>query len=55
MSLIRSQAATRAGMLHCDPLERADARPEELAKVYDQTGIAGQQCERANDALRERI
>ncbi|WGS43135.1 DUF2514 domain-containing protein [Burkholderia sp. JSH-S8] len=37
--------------LLADVLGRTDARAGELAKVADERGIAGQQCERSYDAL----
>ncbi|KVX52976.1 DUF2514 family protein [Burkholderia stagnalis] len=37
--------------LLADVLGRADTRAGELAKIADERGIAGQQCERSYDAL----
>ncbi|WP_082416165.1 DUF2514 domain-containing protein [Pseudomonas sp. NBRC 111127] len=51
-AIARGQAATRAAMVLSDLLARADARAGELAKAYDQARIAGVQCEREYDALR---
>ncbi|MBA1209392.1 DUF2514 domain-containing protein [Pseudomonas fulva] len=48
----RGQAATRAAMVLSDLLARADARAGELAKAYDQSRIAGEQCEREYDGMR---
>ncbi|QXI49175.1 DUF2514 domain-containing protein [Pseudomonas anuradhapurensis] len=53
-AIARGQAATRAAMVLSDLLARADERAGELAKAYDRARIAGQQCERAYDALSNR-
>ena len=50
-AVARGQAATRAAMVLSDLLTRADARAGELAKAYDQSRIAGEQCRREYDAL----
>ncbi|MBF8674799.1 DUF2514 domain-containing protein [Pseudomonas fulva] len=50
-AVARGQAATRAAMVLSDLLARADARAGELAKAYDQSRIAGEQCRREYDAL----
>lgn len=50
-AVARGQAATRAAMVLSDLLARADARAGELAKAYDQSRIAGKQCEREYDSL----
>ncbi|KWI43553.1 DUF2514 family protein [Burkholderia stagnalis] len=54
----RHSAASTGGSSAGDALElladvfgRADARAGELAKIADERGIAGQQCERSYDAL----
>lgn len=46
-----SQAAGDALDLLADVLGRADQRAGELAKIADDRGIAGRQCERDYDAL----
>ncbi|MDN7937453.1 DUF2514 family protein [Burkholderia multivorans] len=46
-----SPAAGDALDLLADVLGRADERAGELAKIADERGIAGQQCERDYDAL----
>lgn len=51
-AVARGQAATRAAMVLSDLLARADARAGELAKAYDQSRIAGIQCEREYDGMR---
>ncbi|MGI9564477.1 DUF2514 domain-containing protein [Pseudomonas fulva] len=50
-AVARGQAATRAAMVLSDLLTRADARAGELAKAYDQSRIAGEQCRREYNAL----
>ncbi|WP_281211508.1 DUF2514 domain-containing protein [Pseudomonas fulva] len=50
-AVARGKAATRAAMVLSDLLARADARAGELAKAYDQSRIAGEQCRREYDAL----
>ncbi|MGR6497970.1 DUF2514 domain-containing protein [Pseudomonas fulva] len=51
-AVARGQAATRAAMVLSHLLARADARAGELAKAYDQSRIAGIQCEREYDGMR---
>ena len=51
-AIARGQAATHAAMVLSDLLARADARAGELAKAYDQSRIAGVQCEREYDGMR---
>ncbi|AQQ50134.1 DUF2514 family protein [Burkholderia cenocepacia] len=46
-----SPAASDAIGLLADVFGRADERAGELAKIADERGIAGQQCERSYDAL----
>lgn len=55
---VRRSAASTGGSsagdaldLLADVLSRADTRAGELAKIADERGIAGQQCERGYDAL----
>jgi len=50
-AVARGQAATRAAMVLSDLLARADARAGELAKAYDSSRIAGDQCSREYEAL----
>ncbi|MBU9309853.1 DUF2514 family protein [Burkholderia multivorans] len=47
----RSQAAGDALDLLADLFGRANERARELAKIADDRGIAGRQCERSYDAL----
>ncbi|AMA46230.1 DUF2514 domain-containing protein [Pseudomonas alabamensis] len=51
-AVARGQAATRAAMVLSDLLARADVRAGELAKAYDRARIAGEQCAREYDELR---
>ncbi|WP_321929395.1 DUF2514 family protein [Burkholderia cenocepacia] len=48
---VGSPAAGDAIDLLADVFGRADERAGELAKIADERGIAGQQCERSYDAL----
>ncbi|WP_263226533.1 DUF2514 domain-containing protein [Pseudomonas alabamensis] len=54
-AVARGQAATRAAMVLSDLLARADDRAGELAKAYDQARIAGEQCAREYDELRNAV
>ncbi|RRW59805.1 DUF2514 domain-containing protein [Pseudomonas fulva] len=50
-AVARGQAATRAAMVLSDLLTRSVETNRELAKAYDQSRIAGEQCQREFDAL----
>ncbi|MGX1179402.1 hypothetical protein AB7M31_002470 [Pseudomonas sp. IAP-CY TE4608] len=50
-AVARGEAATRAALVLSDLLTRADARAAELAKAYDSSRIAGEQCSREYEAL----
>lgn len=50
-AVARGQAATRAAMVLSDLLTRSVETNRELAKAYDQSRIAGEQCRREYDAL----
>ncbi|MFI7857329.1 DUF2514 domain-containing protein [Pseudomonas promysalinigenes] len=50
-AIARGQAATRAAMVLSDLLTRSVETNRELAKAYDQSRIAGDQCRREYDVL----